>query len=139
MQDFFRIWQAVKRENNASKSKLSEKIYQARLESEVYMARWKATQETIDTCIEKDILKDFLIDNREMIEDLLDAQQDIEVLLDYEKQLEQELGPEKGKEKMAQIMLDQGASNEEISLITGQSAETIEAIRADRCSEKNSE
>ena len=40
---------------------------------------------------------------------------------------------------MAQIMLDQGASNEEISLITGQSAETIEAIRADRGSEKNPE
>ena len=88
-----------KRENNASKSKLSEKIYQARLESEVYMARWKATQETIDTCIEKDILKDFLIDNREMIEDLLDAQQDIEVLFDYEKQLNKNLVLKREKRK----------------------------------------
>lgn len=81
----------------------------------------EALNAAINFCIENDVLKDFLTDNREEVKDILLAEYCEEII---SQGINKEM-TEENKKKIVQNLLGQGCSPDEVAQILGVSVEEV--------------
>lgn len=87
-----------------------------------------AAKKAVEECIEQGILRDILLKEKGVIEDMITVCYDEEVHKMREAEYNQELGEERGKEQIIKKMYNSGMSIEQIVDITELTKEELEKL-----------